>query len=128
MDYTTKDCPFCFQKDEIEIIAENEFAFASFDIYPVNPGHVLIVTRRHIQNFFETTSEEKQALFSLLEVAKKIIDERFNPSGYNIGININSVAGQTVPHVHIHLIPRYPGDVENPRGGVRQVIPDKGIY
>jgi len=121
-------CPFCNLTGSIEIISENKLAFASFDIYAVSPGHCLVITKRHIENFFDTTKEEVEALFSLANETKVILDQRFNPGGYNVGINIGDVAGQTIPHVHIHLIPRYKGDVQNPRGGVRNVIPGKGNY
>ena len=107
---------------------ENELAYAMFDIFPVSKGHCLIITKRHISNFFEATPEEMGALFSLAKEVKKIIEEKYHPAGFNIGVNVNEVAGQTVPHVHVHIIPRYEGDVANPRGGVRHVIPWKGNY
>jgi diadenosine tetraphosphate (Ap4A) HIT family hydrolase len=89
---------------------------------------MLIIPFRHVADYFETTVEEKRALFELLDRAKALIDEQFAPAGYNVGINIGATAGQTVMHVHVHLIPRYPGDVIRPRGGVRGVIPDKQSY
>ena len=128
MDYTKENCPFCLERNMREIIAENELAYAAFDIYAVSQGHCLIITKRHIESFFEATQEEVQALFSLVTEVKGILEQRYNPDGFNIGINVNDAAGQTVPHVHVHLIPRYKGDVENPRGGVRNVIPGKGNY
>ena len=86
------------------------------------------MTKRHVENFFETTEEEKRDLFELIDKIKNIIDEKYKPTGYNIGINCGVSAGQTVMHVHVHLIPRYDGDVENPRGGVRGVIPENKDY
>lgn len=127
MDYTKENCPFCLEKDS-RLIIENELAFAIFDIFPVSKGHCLVITKRHIPDFFEVTPEEISALFSLVKEMKTIIEEKYHPAGYNIGVNVNETAGQTVPHVHIHIIPRYNGDVENPRGGVRHVIPWKGNY
>ncbi len=118
-------CVFC---NHDGIILENKLAFAIYDKYPVAPGHMLIITRRHIANFFETTNEERQALNELLDEAKEWLDNKFQPDGYNIGINCGVDAGQTVMHLHIHLIPRYKGDLDNPKGGVRGAIPDKRIY
>ncbi len=128
MDYTESNCPFCHISEDIEIICENNFALATYDIFPVNRGHALIIPKRHFKSFIEITQEEYLAVFDLIENVKTILDKRFNPDGYNIGVNINEAAGQTVPHCHIHVIPRYNGDMENPRGGVRHVIPDRGNY
>lgn len=128
MDYTKDTCPFCLERSTQKIIAENDLAYASFDIYPVSKGHCLVITKRHVSDFFETTSAEKEALFSLANQIKLMLEKKYNPDGFNIGFNINEAAGQTVPHVHVHVIPRYSGDMENPRGGVRHVIPDKGNY
>ena len=110
------------------MILENKYAFARFDEFPVNEGHVLFMTKRHVKDFFGTTIEEKNAIFELMDKVKEIIDEKYKPNGYNIGINCGETAGQSVMHVHVHLIPRYDGDVENPRGGVRCVIPKKQNY
>lgn len=124
-----EDCLFCKWKNENEkIIIENELAFARFDEFPVNPGHMLFMTKRHVKDFFDTTIEEKNAIFELIDRAKEIIDSKYNPSGYNIGMNCGIAAGQSVMHIHVHLIPRYDGDVENPRGGVRGIIPKKQNY
>ena len=122
-------CLFCKVKEEKEkIILENNLAFARYDDFPVSKGHMLFITKRHAKDFFSITLEEKNAIFELIDKAKKIIDEKYKPSGYNIGMNCGVSAGQTVMHVHVHLIPRYDGDVENPRGGVRGVIPSKQNY
>ncbi|HHV16368.1 MAG TPA: HIT family protein [Gelria sp.] len=119
------NCIFCNQE---ELILENELAWARYDKYPVSPGHLLIITKRHVADFFDTTTDERRALNNLLEEAKKMLDRTNSPDGYNIGVNCGEAAGQTIMHLHIHLIPRYQGDIDNPRGGVRGVIPDKRIY
>lgn len=92
-----------------------------YDKFPVNRGHVLVIPKRHEPSFFAITSEERNALFALLERAKEELDRIHKPDGYNIGINCGEAAGQTIFHLHIHLIPRYGGDVEKPRGGVRNI-------
>lgn len=116
------NCLFCkFINDKEQIFLENELAFATFDDFAVSKGHLLFITKRHIKDFFETTKEERQAIFELIDEAKKIIDEKYHPTGYNIGMNCGESAGQSIMHIHVHLIPRYDGDVENPRGGVRGV-------
>ena len=120
-------CPFC-NPSPTEPILESGTAFAIFDKYPVNPGHVLVIPRRHYSNYFGLTADEQAACWELLNEVAAIIRERFNPDGFNIGINIGRAAGQTVDHVHLHLIPRYDGDVEEPVGGVRGVIPWKRAY
>lgn len=113
-----KICPFC-TKPESEIIAENELALAFYDAFPVNPGHVLVISKRHFPAFFEATEDEITAIYRLIHRVKAILDEKHHPDGYNIGVNVGAPAGQTVFHLHVHVIPRYKGDVENPRGGVR---------
>ncbi|MBF0349660.1 MAG: HIT family protein [SAR324 cluster bacterium] len=120
-------CVFCNISPE-EKILENEIAYARHDKYPVNPGHTLIIPVRHIESYFLATDGEKQALWQMVEEAKMMLDNQFQPDGYNIGINVGEPSGQTVMHLHIHLIPRYKGDVANPRGGVRGVIPSRQNY
>ncbi len=120
-----QDCPFC---GEPEITIENELAFDQYDSYPVSAGHCLIIPRRHVAEYFQATAEEKASIWALVDEMKIIIDRKYKPDGYNIGVNIGETAGQSVPHIHIHIIPRYRGDVENPRGGVRGVIPHKQKY
>ena len=120
-----QDCPFCGKP---EMVIENELAFAHYDSYPVNAGHCLIIPRRHVAEYFQATAEEKASIWALVDEMKIIIDREYSPDGYNIGVNIGETAGQSVPHIHIHMIPRYRGDVENPRGGVRGVIPHKQQY
>ena len=119
------DCPFCRSQ---EIVIENEWAYADYDSYPVSPGHCLIITRRHVAEYFQATEEEKAAIWALVDEMKVIIDRDYKPDGYNVGVNIGVAGGQSVPHIHIHMIPRYKGDMENPRGGVRGVIPHKQKY
>jgi diadenosine tetraphosphate (Ap4A) HIT family hydrolase len=121
-----QSCPFC--NLDREIIIENELSFAIYDGYPVNEGHVLIIPKRHTANYFDLTPNEQHACIALLNQVSKTIQEKYNPDGFNIGVNINEKAGQTIPHVHMHLIPRYKGDVEEPRGGVRGVVPGKQNY
>ena len=118
-------CPFCHPDG---VLLKNDLAYAKPDKFPVNPGHLLIIPQRHVADFFLTTREEKAALLSLLDEAKHYIDGEHAPAGYNVGINVGEVAGQTIPHVHVHLIPRYKGDMESPRGGVRGVIPSRQSY
>lgn len=122
-------CLFCKWKNEKDrIILENDLAFACYDEIAVNPGHMLFMTKRHVKDFFETTPEERMAIFELIDKAKELIDEKHKPDGYNIGMNCGEAGGQSVMHIHVHLIPRYFGDVPNPRGGIRGVIPNKQNY
>ncbi|MBM3712519.1 MAG: HIT domain-containing protein [Actinobacteria bacterium] len=122
------DCIFCNPASDRELILESATAYAMYDKFPVNDGHSLIIPKKHCSSYFDLNFRDQSACWFILNTVKKIVSERFKPDGFNIGININSSAGQTVPHVHIHLIPRYKGDVENPTGGVRNVIPNKGDY
>lgn len=121
-------CPFCNVESEREIVASSSLSIAFFDGFPVSPGHVLIIPRRHVASFFELTLEERIDMLNLADDVKRIVDDKFHPDGYNIGVNIGEAAGQSIFHVHMHLIPRYSGDVPNPRGGVRGVIPTKQNY
>ena len=98
------------------------------DGFPISPGHTLIVPKRHVASFFDLTPEERADLLALLDAAKADLDRELSPQGYNIGINDGAAAGQTVPHLHIHLIPRFAGDQEDPRGGIRWIIPEKADY
>lgn len=123
----TAACPFCRLPRE-RILHEADTALALHDGYPVSPGHTLVIPRRHVASFFEITDAECADLMSLLAAARDDIDRQFRPAGYNIGINDGAAAGQTVQHLHIHLIPRYEGDRDDPRGGVRWVLPDKAAY
>lgn len=124
----TKDmCPFCGLPANRQVL-EDEFSLVIRDGFPVSNGHTLIIPRRHVQSFFETTHEERASLLAMMDRAKAELDRSFQPAGYNIGINDGGAAGQTVPHLHIHLIPRYEGDQLDPRGGIRWIFPDKADY
>ena len=119
-------CLFC--TDPQGVSRNNELAYSARDSYAVSPGHTVVIPRRHVASFFELTPEEINACMALIKEERKLLDEEFKPDGYNIGVNIGPAAGQSILHVHIHIIPRYEGDVENPQGGVRHVIPRKGHY
>ena len=121
-------CIFCHPKKE-QILTENNFAILKTDGYPVSEGHCVIIPKRHIKTQFELTNDENTAVHELLKLAKNIINEKgLNPDGYNIGSNNNTAAGQSIFHLHIHIIPRYTNDVENPIGGIRQVLPKTASY
>ena len=120
-------CPFCALAPE-RVLIDNDFGIVFRDAFPVSPGHTLAIPRRHVGSFFDLTGEERDAILALLEQAKEGVDAEFHPDGYNIGINDGTAAGQTVPHLHIHLIPRYTDDQPDPRGGVRWIFPDKADY
>ncbi len=111
-------------------ITSNALAFAIFDGFPVSPGHVLIVTRRLVATWFDATPAEQAAVMELVGLVKQQLDTALQPrpGGYNVGFNCGATAGQTVDHLHVHVIPRYRGDVADPRGGVRHVIPAKANY
>lgn len=122
-------CLFCGQFiPNKKLLFENELAVAFFDSSPVSKGHVLIITKGHAATFFDITNEEQIAIIDLLNKCKEYIDKKYHPDGYNVGLNCGESAGQSVMHVHMHLIPRYKGDVENPRGGIRGVIPNRKNY
>jgi len=120
-------CPFC-TPDNTKIFLSNSHAIAIYDGFPVSPGHSLIIPKRHISSFFEATRNEQMALLDLLAAMQEILVKERNPDGFNIGINVGEAAGQTVMHLHIHMIPRYAGDQPDPRGGVRLIFPDKAAY
>lgn len=124
---TSTLCPFC-ALPQSRALLHNGLAVAFRDAYPVSPGHTLVIPVRHVGSFFDTTPEERTSMLALLEEAKLQIQSEFSPAGYNIGINDGAAAGQTIGHLHMHLIPRYAGDQPDPRGGVRWVIPGKADY
>jgi diadenosine tetraphosphate (Ap4A) HIT family hydrolase len=111
-----------------EWVAENDLAFALRDNFPVSPGHTLVVTKRLVATWFDATREEKHAVVDLIDVVKARLDSELSPAGYNVGWNAGPVAGQTVMHLHVHVIPRFPGDVDDPKGGVRFVVARKARY
>ena len=119
-------CLFCTDPQGVSL--DSELAYSARDTYGVSPGHTLVIPKRHVASFFELTPEEVADCMKLINEEKKNIDEQFSPDGYNIGVNIGPAAGQSIFHVHIHIIPRYEGDVENPQGGVRHVIAKKAHY
>jgi len=106
----------------------NETAIVVRDAFPVTPGHTLVIPLRHVESFFDTSAEERAAMFELLDAAKRQLQTEFVPAGFNIGINDGAAAGQTIRHLHMHLSPRYGGDCPDPRGGVRWIIPEKADY
>ena len=123
----TASCPFCMLPSE-RVIDRCPSGVVIRDGFPISPGHTLIIPNRHVGSFFELEGDERIELLALLDKAKIILDAEFKPQGYNIGINDGPAAGQTVPHLHIHLIPRYTNDRPDPRGGVRWIIPEKADY
>jgi diadenosine tetraphosphate (Ap4A) HIT family hydrolase len=122
-------CPFC---DRIAAnapsVASTDLVVAFPDAYPLNAGHTLIVPRRHVERLSDLRDEERRAVWDLVPIVKAWIDAAYAPHGYNIGINDGPVAGQTIDHVHLHVIPRYAGDTSDPRGGVRWVVPERAAY
>ena len=120
------DCIFC--RLNRSILAETKLSLACLDSFPVSKGHALVIPKRHVVSLWEMTTEEYTDAFALVRQVKDVLQEQFNPQGFNIGVNCGHAAGQSVFHAHIHLIPRYTGDVSNPRGGVRNIIPGKGNY
>ena len=125
-----KLCPFCARQEAVEarVLVRDKTSFCIYDKYPVSNGHALVIPNRHVSSFFELTDAEKFSLLETLSKAKIIIDSKRKPQGYNIGINDGAEAGQTVFHLHIHLIPRYAGDIDKPEGGVRWIFPSKALY
>jgi diadenosine tetraphosphate (Ap4A) HIT family hydrolase len=118
-------CLFCTDPQGVSLV--NDLAYSARDTYPASPGHSVVIPKRHVASFFDLTPEEVNACMELIREERKLLDQEFSPDGYNIGVNIGPVAGQSIFHVHIHIIPRYKGDVENPQGGVRHVT-KKGHY
>lgn len=122
-------CVFCDRIASGEVLLSNEHAAAFHDGYPLNPGHTLIVPRRHEADFLALSLEEQQAIWALVSPARALFGSAGpTPDGYNVGINIGEAAGQTIAHAHLHLVPRYRGDVQDPRGGVRWVVPARAAY
>ena len=121
------ECPFC-NIEPNRLIEKTQLSFAFFDKFPVSIGHTIIIPRRHEPNYLNLTSEEKLDIEKLTNSVINYLKMKFSPDGFNIGINIGKAAGQTIFHSHIHIIPRYDGDVDDPTGGVRGVIPAKQKY
>jgi diadenosine tetraphosphate (Ap4A) HIT family hydrolase len=118
----TADCELCVAHD---VVTANSLAYARYDNNSLSRGHVLVIPRRHVASFFEMTADEQTAVLSLLNQVQRLIEKQHAPDGYNIGVNIGKAGGQSRMHVHVHLIPRYEGDVSNPQGGIRCVLPGK---
>lgn len=123
----TMTCLFCCLP-ESRVLLRNETAIVVRDAFPVTRGHTLVIPLRHVDSFFDTSAEERAAMFELLDAAKQLLQAEYTPAGFNIGINDGAAAGQTIRHLHMHLIPRYAGDRPDPRGGVRWIIPEKADY
>jgi diadenosine tetraphosphate (Ap4A) HIT family hydrolase len=127
LELATENCIFCNTRGE-KLVVENALAQAVYDTYPVSSGHALIVPRRHAVTIWDLDEAEYAACFALVREARTILEARHGADGFNVGVNCGVVAGQSVMHAHIHLIPRYRGDVPDPRGGIRNVIPHKAHY
>lgn len=123
----SRSCPFC-DISSGAVLDSDELCVAIRDRYPVARGHTLLIPKRHVESYFDLAGEELLSLQRLLERAKNVLDDEVHPDGYNIGANVGEAAGQTVWHVHLHLIPRFAGDMEDPRGGIRHCIPRMGHY
>jgi diadenosine tetraphosphate (Ap4A) HIT family hydrolase len=121
-----EECIFC--RMDRSLLAETKLSCAFFDGFPITGGHSLVIPKRHVRSIWEMTADEYNDAFSLARTVKDLLLKQFAPDGFNIGVNCGEAAGQTVFHAHIHIIPRYDGDVPNPRGGVRHIIPGKGTY
>ncbi|EHR79587.1 HIT family hydrolase [Thermococcus litoralis DSM 5473] len=117
------DCPFCNPSEEV-LLYENENIRILIDSFPANRGHLLIVPKRHIEDWRKLKEEEKQAIMKGVELAIEKLSEALKPDGFNVGINLGEAAGQTVAHIHVHVIPRYKGDTNFPRGGIRKAVLD----
>ena len=118
-------CPFCSLSN---FVTSTSVGLVVRDAFPLTEGHTLIVPRQHIASLFELTVDEQAELWQLVAQVRSSLVEQFHPDAFNIGINDGEAAGQTIPHAHIHVVPRYLGDVVDPRGGVRWVIPQKAAY
>lgn len=116
------DSTVCELCTPANVVLENEFAYVRYDNNSLSRGHVLVIPRRHVPGFFDMTTEEQSAVLGLLNQAQRLIQSKYSPDGYNIGVNIGKAAGQSRMHVHVHLIPRYAGDVADPSGGIRCVL------
>lgn len=121
MSPVAKPCIFC--ELDREVLADNARAIAVLDKFPVSPGHALVLPRRHVETIWELDADEYAQCFELVRALRPVLETRFNPDGYNVGVNCGAAAGQSVWHAHIHVIPRYAGDHPDPLGGVRCVVP-----
>lgn len=120
-------CPFCAY-DEQRVVWADALVVALTDAYPVSPGHALVVPRRHVATYFDATPDEQASIWAGVRAVKDVLEQSLRPDGYNVGFNAGVAAGQTVAHAHVHVIPRFSGDVDDPRGGVRWVVPGKAAW
>jgi diadenosine tetraphosphate (Ap4A) HIT family hydrolase len=123
----TTPCPFC-NLDATRILLENEVGFAIRDAFPVTEGHTLVIPRQHVVSLFDLDTKGQLALWQMVGEVRAKLAQEFHPAGFNVGVNDGKAAGQTVMHAHIHIIPRYPGDTSDPRGGIRWVMSKKARY
>ena len=121
------DCLFCSPANEA-LLARNDNVIILWDSFPISPGHAIVTPLHHAASWSDLTRDEKIAIFDGIDTAQQEIEKQYSPDGYNIGINDGTVAGQTIMHVHLHVIPRYAGDSDDPRGGIRWILPDKARY
>lgn len=128
LDTDARACPFCMRMTDGDVLWSSGEAVAFLDRYPISPGHALVVPKRHEADLFALTPEERADVWGLVTIVKEALDAEHRPDGFNVGVNVAAAAGQTVGHAHVHVIPRHSGDVADPRGGVRWVIPDKAAY
>ena len=122
-----EDCPFCQFAAE-RVVAQSALTLTIRDAFPVSPGHTLIVPKRHFADLFDATSDEIAEIWQALRNATNDLVTQHHPSGFNLGVNIGEAAGQTVMHLHVHLIPRYAGDQPDRRGGIRRIFPERADY
>ena len=123
------ECPFCaLLSDPASLLVERELASSFFDAFPLNPGHTLVIPRRHVADVWNLKRAELEQMLDVAMETRALVDERFVPDGYNLGVNVGEAAGQTVAHAHLHLIPRYEGDSGDPRGGIRWIFPERAAY
>lgn len=123
----SEDCPFC-SPDRDRIFIDTDLYYAMWDRFPVSPGHALIISKIHLADWFKASADLQRNLSSAIDEVKNVIECHNKPDGYNVGFNVGKTAGQTIDHLHVHVIPRFEGDVLDPRGGIRHVIPSKGNY
>jgi len=120
-------CPFCNLPQE-RILLETDTALAFFDGFPISEGHTLVIPKRHVADLFDLPDEELRAIWLLVANMRTSLKDKFHPDGFNVGLNEGEAAGQTIGHAHVHIIPRRKGDVPDPKGGIRWVIPAKAKY
>jgi diadenosine tetraphosphate (Ap4A) HIT family hydrolase len=120
-------CPFCVINSD-RIWLEDAVGVVLYDAYPVSKGHTLVVPKNHVASIYGLTGADRLALWQLADYARLQLQEELHPDGFNIGVNDGTAAGQTVMHAHIHVIPRFEGDVADPKGGIRWVVSDKARY